>query len=156
MSSAELDNLARIGQLKREPPAPRELVGLRVSGERRLADAQRAELAFDSRFDLAYNAAHALALCALRRLGLRSDSRYLVFQVLPHTLGLPPAQWRVLATAHQRRNLAEYEGHLEHDERLLADMLAATEVMLNAFRSLPPLPGQDGAAGPMLNQGLAQ
>jgi len=89
MSSAELDNLARIGQLKREPPAPRELVGLRISGERRLADAQRAELAFDSRFDLAYNAAHALALCALRRLGLRSDSRYLVFQVLPHTLGLP-------------------------------------------------------------------
>ncbi|MDE2310991.1 MAG: hypothetical protein KGL01_09215, partial [Betaproteobacteria bacterium] len=58
-------------------------------GKRRLADAQRADLAFDSRFDLGYNAAYALALYALRRLGFRSDNRYLVFQVLPHTLGLP-------------------------------------------------------------------
>jgi len=117
MSSAELDNLVRISQLKREPPVARELSGLRASGERRLADARRTELAFDSRFDLTYNAAHALALYALRSLGLRSDIRYLVFQVLPHTLGLPAAQWRVLAKAHERRNLAEYEGHLEHRDR---------------------------------------
>lgn len=137
MSSPELDNLARIGQLKREPPSARELSGLLASGELRLADARRTDLAFDSRFDLSYNAAHALALYALRRLGFRSDNRYLVFQVLPHTLGLPAAQWRVLAKAHERRNLAEYEGHLEHDERLLADMLAAAELLLSAIRNLP-------------------
>ena len=58
----ELANLARIGQLKSEPPNARELAGLLASGERRLTDARRALLAFDSRFDLAYNAAHALAL----------------------------------------------------------------------------------------------
>lgn len=139
--SAELANLARIGQLKAEPPNERELSGLLASGERRLTDARRAELAFDSRFDLAYNAAHALALYALRRLGYRSENRYLVFQVLPHTLGLPPAQWRVLAKAHERRNLAEYEGHLEHDERLLTDLLAAAGLLLAAIRSLPE---QDG------------
>ena len=46
----------------------------------------------------------------LRRLGYRSDNRYLVFQVLPHTTGLPPEEWRVLAKAHERRHLAEYEG----------------------------------------------
>ena len=136
MNCPELDNLARIGQLKREPPNARELAGLRASGVSRLADARRAELAFDSRFDLGYNAAHALALYALRRLGFRSDNRYLVFQVLPHTLNVPVAQWRVLAKAHERRNLAEYEGHLEHDERLLADMLAAAELLLNAIRNL--------------------
>lgn len=135
--SAELANLARIGQFKAEPPNERELSGLLASGERRLTDARRAELAFDSRFDLAYNAAHALALYALRRLGYRSENRYLVFQVLPHTLGLPPAQWRVLAKAHERRNLAEYEGHLEHDERLLTDLLAAAGLLLAAIRSLP-------------------
>lgn len=137
MSSAELENLARIGQLKREPPGARELAGLLASGERRLADARRADLAFDSRFDLGYNAAHALALYALRRQGFRSDNRYLVFQALPHTLGLAPAQWRVLAKAHERRNLAEYEGHLEHDERLLADLLAAAELLLSSIRNLP-------------------
>ena len=64
-----------------------------------------------------------------------------MFQVLPHTLGLPAAQWRVLAKAHERRNLAEYEGHLEHDERLLADMLAAAKLLLTAIRNLPEEPG---------------
>lgn len=136
MTSAELDNLARIGKLKSEPPNARELSGLLASGERRLADAQRTDLAFDSRFDLAYNAAHALALFALRRMGYRSDNRYLIFQALPHTLGLAAAQWRVLAKAHERRNLAEYEGHLEHDEQLLVDMLAAVQLLLLAVRGL--------------------
>lgn len=140
MISPELENLARIGQLKREPPNARELAGLRASGECRLADAGRADLSFDSRFDLGYNAAHSLALYALRRMGFRSDNRYLVFQVLPHTLGVSAAQWRVLAKAHERRNLAEYEGHLEHDERLLADMLAAAGLLLNAIDNLPTEP----------------
>jgi hypothetical protein len=125
MSSPELENLARIGKLKREPPSPRELQGMLASALARLADAGQSGLSFDSRFDLAYNAAHALALYALRRQGFRSDNRYLVFQVLPHTAGLPPATWRVLAKAHERRNLAEYEGHLERDDQLLADVIAA-------------------------------
>ena len=102
MSSAELERLARIGQLKVEPAAEGEVEGLRRSGEHRLADAARSDLSLESRFDLAYNAAHALALAALRRLGYRSDNRYLVFQVLPHTLGLGPDVWRVLAKAHGR------------------------------------------------------
>lgn len=135
--STELANLLRIGKIKAEPPNARELAGLLASGERRLTDARRIDLAFDSRFDLAYNAAHALALYALRRLGYRSDNRYLVFQALPHTLGLPAAQWRVLARAHEQRNLAEYEGHLEHDDQLLVDLLAATGLLLAAIQKLP-------------------
>ncbi len=62
---------------------------------------------------------------ALRRLGYRSEYRYLVFQALPHTTGLPVETWRVLMKAHERRNLAEYEGHLERDDRPLAGLLAA-------------------------------
>lgn len=61
----------------------------------------------------------------MRRHGFRCDQRYLVFQTLPHTVGAPPALWRVLAKAHDLRNLSEYEGHLEADERLLTDLLAA-------------------------------
>jgi hypothetical protein len=39
MTSAELENLARTGKLKREPPAARELQGLLASArERLLAD----------------------------------------------------------------------------------------------------------------------
>ena len=135
--STELANLLRIGKIKAEPPHARELAGLLASGERRLMDAQRVDLAFDSRFDLAYNAAHALALYAMRRLGYRSDNRYLVFQALPHTLGLPASQWRVLARAHEQRNQAEYEGHLEHDDQLLVDLLAAAGHLLAAINKLP-------------------
>jgi hypothetical protein len=104
MSSGELDNLVRIGKLKVEPPSARELKGLLDSARVRLADAASTALAFVSRFDLAYNASHALALYALRRAGYRCDARYLVFQTLPHTLGLPAEVWRVLAKAHERRN----------------------------------------------------
>jgi len=137
MTSPELENLVRAGKLKREPPAVAELEGLRRSGEARLADAQRPELSIESRFDLAYNAAHVLALAALRRLGFRSENRYLVFQVLPHTLGIVPAVWRVLAKGHEKRNLAEYEGLLEVDERLVADMIDAGKVVLAALVGQP-------------------
>ena len=86
MTSSELDNLVRIGGLKKEPGGPAEIEGLLLSGRERLTDAKNRELALESRFDLAYNAAHALALAALRKRGYRSDNRYLVFQALPHTL----------------------------------------------------------------------
>ena len=69
MSSTDLENLVRIGQLKTEPPAAGEIEGLQRSGEARLADATNPNLSLESRFDLAYDAAHALARAALRRLG---------------------------------------------------------------------------------------
>lgn len=123
MTHPQLDNLVRIGRLKSEPPADEEIAGLVRSGVRRLNDAEREELSLESRFDLAYNAAHALALAALRLRGYRSDSRYLVFQCLQHTVDLPQAQWRVLDEAHRKRNLAEYEGVLEVGEELIAALL---------------------------------
>jgi hypothetical protein len=140
MTSAELDNLARIGKLKREPPTDDEVVGLLRSAEERLNDAARVELSYSSRFDLAYNAAHALALVALRRAGFRSENRYLVFQALTHTAGVSAEKWRVLAKAHQRRNLAEYEGHLEHDDRLLAELIAIAGELRTTLGTAPPKP----------------
>ena len=80
MTSDNLDNLVRTRQLHKEPLRPDERVGLKQSGLSRLADAERPDLSFESRFDLAYNAAHALALYALRRLGYRPEKRYLVFR----------------------------------------------------------------------------
>ena len=123
MGHPQLDNLARIGKLKTEPAAETELRGLIRSGTRRLEDAAREDLSLESRFDLTYNAAHALALAALRFHGYRSDSRYLVFQCLQHTLDLPAEQWRVLDQAHRKRNLAEYEGDMDVDEQLVAALL---------------------------------
>ena len=124
-----LDNLVTIGKLKAEPPARIELEGLMRSGAARIKDAENEGLSLESRFDLAYNAAHAFALAALRSKGYRSDNRYLVFQALTHTVGLPSAEWRVLDEAHRKRNLTEYEGTADLDVALvLAVIRVAREV----------------------------
>src|SRR5438105_2751668 len=107
MSIQELDNLVKIGKLKVEPGTRMEFDGFVKSGKNRLADAQNKSLSPDSRFDLAYSASHAFALAALRQKGYRSEDRYIVFQALPHTLGLDAAVTRVFARAHNDRNLAE-------------------------------------------------
>lgn len=135
MPSAELDNLVRTGQLKREPAVADELRGLLASGEARLADARNPSLSIESRFDLAYNAAHALSLAALRLRGYRPHGRFLAFQTLPHTLGVSTAVWRVLAKGHEARNLAEYEGAIEVDERLVTDVIAAASGVRDALRA---------------------
>lgn len=141
MTSPELENLVRIGKLKREPSSDEEIAGLLTSAEERPNDAGRVDLSYSSRFDLAYNAAHALALVALRRAGYRSDNRYLVFQVLTHTVGMAAEKWRILAKAHERRNLAEYEGHLEHDDQLLVELITTA----NELRKIVDSSGRPSA-----------
>lgn len=125
-----LENLRRTGGLKAEPPDRKECEGLLRSAIDRLQDGHNPALSFASRFDLAYNAAHALALTALRLQGYRSDRRYLVFQCLAHTLSVSKAQVRLFALCHERRNLAEYEGYMDIDESLLAELVAATDALL--------------------------
>ncbi len=134
-----LENLCGPGKsLRKEAPDAKEFAGLVRSGRARLADAQNSDVSMEGRFDVAYNAAHALGLAALRRLGYRAANRYIVFQVLPHTLGLGPDVWRVLAKCHDVRNLGEYEGDLDVNERLLADLITACKALNSALGKLPP------------------
>jgi hypothetical protein len=135
---ANLDNLLRTKQLKREAAAPAELEGLIRSGLARLKDAENETLSLDGRFDLAYNAAHALSLAALRWHGYRSDNRYLVFQTLGHTLNLPAEQWRVLDAAHRKRNFIEYEGLADVDEEIVAAILRVTRDIATRVARLGP------------------
>jgi hypothetical protein len=128
-SNENLDNLVRSGALKPEPPDKNEYAGLLRSALDRLVDAHNPSLSYASRFDLAYNSAHALALAAMRLKGYRSDRRYLVFQCLPHTIGLDKVQVRLFALCHERRNLAEYEGYMDIDDSLLKELLDSTEAL---------------------------
>ena len=41
-----------------------------------------------------------------------------------------PEVWRVLNKAHDLRNLAEYAGEADIDERVAADVVAACEILL--------------------------
>jgi hypothetical protein len=68
MSKEELDNLVRINRLKAEPASSGEFPGMVKSAHTRLADAQNESIDPDSQFDLAYGAAHRLALAALPRI----------------------------------------------------------------------------------------
>lgn len=137
MDKKALDNLVQIRKLKLEPPDPSEVQGLIKSGRARLHDAKLESLSPESRFDLAYNAAHALSLAALRQCGYRSDNRYLVFQCLKHTLGLPPQKWRVLDQAHRKRNLAEYGGFIDVDESLLSSLIRVTDEINALVEAMP-------------------
>ncbi len=122
MPQPALDNLVRIGQLKAEPCNTAEVRRMLAMARTRLADAQLQTLSAEGRFTSAYNAAHAAALAALRWHGYRSENRYTVFQSLTHTLGWPTPRWRVLDSAHQKRNLAEYEGFLEVEESTIGEL----------------------------------
>ena len=133
------DNLCGAGKpLKAERPDANEFAGFKRSGLARLKDAATTSLSLESRFDLAYNAAHALCFAALRWHGYRSSNRYIVFQLLPHTLGLGPEVWRVLSKCHDLRNLGEYEGDLNIDERIVTDLLAACRVVAAKVQALAP------------------
>ena len=137
--SSNLDKLCGAsGPLRPEPPDTREYAGLLNSGKARLGDATNSGLSLESRFDLAYNAAHAFSLAALRRLGYRSSQRYIVFQVIPQTLSLGPDVWRILAKCHDLRNRNEYEGDAQIDARLVEDLLTACQTVAQAVTALAP------------------
>ncbi|MBK8401142.1 hypothetical protein [Propionivibrio sp.] len=122
MGLQSLDNLVRIGQLKTEPRNIVEVTRMLGMARTRLEDSRLENLSLEGRFTSAYNAAHAASLAALRWHGYRSENRFTVFQCLVHTLNWPPSRWRVLDTAHHKRNLAEYEGFLEIEESTVAEM----------------------------------
>lgn len=139
MTLPQLDNLVKIQKLKIEPPDQNEFDGMVSSAKRRLQDAQVEGLSEEGRFSLAYGAAHALSLAAMRWHGYRSDNRYLVFQCLQHTVNLDNAKWRVLDKCHNQRNLAEYEGHLEISPQLLSELISITKELVSLVEELGPI-----------------
>ncbi|MBK8524099.1 MAG: hypothetical protein IPL58_08175 [Betaproteobacteria bacterium] len=138
-STEQLQNLAAIRKLKTEPPDVREFNGLLLAAKRMLPDAELEQLSPHSRFQLAYDAAHSLALAALRWHGYRASDRYIVFQTLPHTLNFPQGKWRLLDNCHQKRNVALYEGAFQEDERLISELIGVTKDLLVEVEKLPPI-----------------
>jgi hypothetical protein len=138
MSKQELDNLVKINKLKLEPGRRAEFDGMVRSARTHLTDAQNQGIDTDSQFDLAYGAAHRLASAALRQHGYRSEDRITVFQTLVHTVGSDKADVQIFLKAHNARNLAEYEGRTEIDERLLADLIRCTRKLETAVAKLDP------------------
>lgn len=138
--TSSLENLKQTGILADERPDQREFERLVQRGRLSLGDALNETVSREWRFNAAYVAAHALGLAALRYHGYRPrNKRYVVFQALPHTLGVGPEVWRLLAGAHEMRNLAEYEGHLDMSYQLFVDLIAAVRIVLDRVTDLAPL-----------------
>lgn len=129
MTNEYLENLVSTGQLHRVTPSEEEIANLIRMGKAKLNDLEAADLSPYTRFDIAYNAAHALSLAALWRAGYRSGSRYLVFQCTQHTLDLEAENWRILDMAHRKRNVAEYEGDVEVEESLFDALVRVAELI---------------------------
>ena len=142
VSTDALANLARIGQLKIQAPDIAEVQRMLVQARTRFADAQLAYVSVDGRFASIYGSAHAAALAALRWHGYRSENRFIVFQCLTHTLGWPAHRWRVLDAAHQKRNLAEYEGFLDIQESMVTEMVALVKDLIADVEQLTQLTGK--------------
>lgn len=126
-----LDNLARIGQLKADDRNVAEIQRMLAMARARLSDAGQSNISAEGRFTSAYNAGHVAALAALRWHGYRSENRFTVFQCLEHTVQWPAHRWRQLDSAHQKRNLAEYEGFLEVDENAIAALRALVSDLID-------------------------
>jgi hypothetical protein len=109
-----------------------------AAARRSLVDAQNKTIETDSQFDLAYGAAHRLALAALRQQGYRSENRITVFQTLAHSLGTDNADIQIFLRAHNERNLAEYEGRMDIDKKLLADLIRCAKKLETAVGKLVP------------------
>jgi len=136
MSSDNLDNLVKIGKLNVDPSTDAEIKGLVQRGLIKIEDYKRADLSADSRFDLAYNAAHALCLAALRKTGYRSENRYIVFQCTQHTIGLEPEFWRTLSDAHRERNVGEYEGDIVVNRKLVEALVRVVDIVAERVQEL--------------------
>jgi hypothetical protein len=129
----ELDNLVAIRQLKVEPTSEAEVATLLQRASTLLSDAGNTALAPVSRFNLAYDAAFALATAALRLRGYRPDEarghRAVVFQSLPHSVGAPLELWSALSAAHDRRNALAYSAAMPPSQAEVADLLAHTRAL---------------------------
>jgi len=134
----KLSNLEKIGQLKAEASAQNEINGLMRTAENRLRDAQNASNSADSRFGLAYDAAHSLALAALRRVGYRPENkqRYIVFDLLPVTISFSIGSARFLHDCHQKRCVHLYDGDLMEDETFIAELISVTKDLHVTLRGL--------------------
>ena len=53
-----------------------------------------------------------------------------------HTTELGRAHIRLLSKCHEKRNLAEYEGHYEVDEQLLSELISNTKELRKHVESI--------------------
>jgi hypothetical protein len=129
-----LENLLKIGQLKRHTTDRVEIDRLLAAARRNIADARVDSIGTENRFDAAYKCIMQCALAALMANGFRPDTKVpghhqTVLQSLPKTIGLPAARVAVLDALRNKRNLSDYTGK-DIDQASLATCVAEADSLL--------------------------
>ncbi|OFZ88341.1 MAG: hypothetical protein A2V78_00790 [Betaproteobacteria bacterium RBG_16_64_18] len=127
--SQNLRNLERTGALKQEATSAAEIRRLLELARGSLASAGLKSNPLEVRYQVAYAAAHYLALAALRandyRTAAREGHRQLIFQLLTHTSGIDSSVALALDRAHRKRNELEYTGAVDVTEAETGSLIAA-------------------------------
>src|SRR5712692_7929629 len=131
--SQNLRNLERTGALKQETASAAEIRRLLELARGSLTSSGLKNNPLEVRYQVAYSAAHYLALAALRandyRTAAREGYRQLVFQLLPHTAGIDSSVAQGLDRAHRKRNELEYVGAVDVTEAETGSLIAAAQAL---------------------------
>lgn len=149
MTSINLQNLAKIGQLDPVPLSVGLVKRMLATARQRLRDAEFTQNSDETRFDCAYTTIRVVADIGLHLNGFRTSTskpghHQTAVQCLAHTLGVDAATVRVLDGLRKQRNLADYDGELVTDA-VLQECLNQAGAMLirieNVMREHPELGG---------------
>jgi hypothetical protein len=132
-AKVRLNNLVERGMLKREMGAASEVQGLLNSAKAFLADAKRRHNSEETRFNVACEAAHALALAAMRACDLRPGKgpghRAIVFDVLDATTTAKASICVALSKAHDKRNKLAYDGLRTFSASELTELIKSVDAL---------------------------
>lgn len=137
-AKVRLRNLVERKLLRDEKAAPAEVQGLLASAAAFLGDARRRENSEATRFNVACESAHALALAAMRACDLRPAQgpghRAIVFNVLDATTTATPAICVPLAKAHDKRNKLAYDGLTTFSRSELDELIESVAALEEVVR----------------------
>ena len=152
MTSINLQNLAKIGQLDPVPWSADLVKRMLETARQRLRDAEFTQNSNETRFDCAYTTIRAAADIGLHLNGFRTSTskpghHQTAIQCLAHTLGVDAATVRVLDGLRKQRNLTDYDGELVTDAALQECLNQARAMLIqieSVMRERPEL-GHQGA-----------
>jgi len=134
MTSGNLQNLAKIGQLDPVPLSVDLVKRMLAAARQRLRDAEFTENSSETRFDCAYTSIRAVADIGLHLHGFRTSTskpghHQTAIQCMTHTLGFDDATVRVLDGLRKQRNMSDYEGELVTDAALQECLQQARKIL---------------------------
>jgi hypothetical protein len=117
MTSTNLANLEKIGQLNPVPVSKDLVQRMLATAQQRLRDAAFVQNSNETRFDCAYTAIRAVAdiglhLCGYRTSTSRPGHHQTAIQCLTHTSGVAEPTVRILDSLRKQRNVTDYDGEL--------------------------------------------